>query len=85
MTSIALIAFSIGLPGMIGSKILITNYYSRKDTKYPVKAALIAVLCNFVLNIAFVVYLVKTDFNGAHIGLAVATSLSAYVNFFLFI
>ena len=54
MTSIALIAFSIGLPGMIGSKILITNYYSRKDTKYPfhVKAALIAVLCNFVLNIA---------------------------------
>ena len=82
MTSIALIAFSIGLPGMIGSKILITNYYSRKDTKYPVKAALIAVLCNFVLNIAFVVYLVKTDFNGAHIGLAVATSLSAYVNFF---
>ena len=67
---------------MIGSKILITNYYSRKDTKYPVKAALIAVLCNFVLNIAFVVYLVKTDFNGAHIGLAVATSLSAYVNFF---
>ena len=65
---------------MIGSKILITNYYSRKDTKYPVKAALIAVLC--ILNIAFVIYLVKTDFNGAHIGLAVATSLSAYVNFF---
>ena len=50
--------------------------------RFPVKAALIAVLCNFVLNIAFVVYLVKTDFNGAHIGLAVATSLSAYVNFF---
>ena len=82
MTSIALIAFSLGLPGMIGSKILITNYYSRKDTRYPVNAALKAVICNFILNITFVLYLVNTNFNGAHIGLALATSISAYVNFF---
>ena len=82
MTSIALIAFSLGLPGMIGAKILITNYYSRKDTRYPVNAALKAVICNFILNITFVVILVKTNFNGAHIGLALATSISAYVNFF---
>ena len=45
MTAISLIAFSLGLPGMIGAKILITNYYSRKNTRYPVKAALIAVVC----------------------------------------
>ena len=82
MTSIALIAFSLGLPGMIGSKILITNYYSRKDTRYPVNAALKAVICNFILNITFVLYLVNTNFNGPHIGLALATSISAYVNFF---
>jgi len=82
MTSIALIAFSLGLPGMIGSKILITNYYSRKDTRYPVNAALKAVICNFILNITFVLYLVNTNFNGTHIGLALATSISAYVNFF---
>jgi len=83
MTAISLIAFSLGLPGMIGAKILITNYYSRKDTRYPVKAALIAVIFNFVLNITFVIYLTKTEFNGAHVGLALATSISAYINFYL--
>jgi len=83
MTSISLIAFALGLPGMIGAKILITNYYSRKDTRYPVKAALIAVIFNFVLNITFVIYLTKTEFNGAHVGLALATSISAYINFYL--
>jgi len=82
MTAISLIAFSLGLPGMIGAKILITNYYSRKNTRYPVKAALIAVVCNFILNILFVIYLLKTNFNGAHVGLALATSISAYVNFY---
>jgi len=83
MTSISLIAFALGLPGMIGAKILITNYYSRKNTRYPVKAALIAVIFNFILNITFVIYLVKTEFNGAHVGLALATSISAYINFYL--
>ena len=82
MTSISLIAFAFGLPGMIGAKILITNYYSRKDTRYPVKAALIAVACNFILNISFVIYLIKTNFNGVHVGLALATSISAYINFY---
>ena len=54
MTSLSLIAFALGLPGMIGAKILITNYYSRKNTKYPVRAAVIAVISNFILNILFV-------------------------------
>jgi len=82
MTAISLIAFAIGLPGMIGAKILITNYYSRKDTKYPVKAALIAVIFNFILNIILVLYLISINFKGVHIGLAVATSISAYINFY---
>ena len=47
MTALGMIAFAIGLPGMIGAKILITNYYSRKDTRYPVRAAVIAVIFNF--------------------------------------
>ena len=83
MTAIGMIAFSIGLPGMIGAKILITNYYSRKNTSYPVRAAVIAVICNFLLNIIFVIYLIKSEFDGAHAGLALATSISAYINFYL--
>jgi len=77
-----LMAFALGLPGMIGAKILITNYYSRKNTLYPVKAALIAVICNFILNIVFVLYLINSEFKGAHVGLALATSISAYINFY---
>ena len=83
MTSLSLIAFALGLPGMIGAKILITNYYSRKNTKYPVRAAVIAVISNFILNILFVLYLLNTEFKGAHVGLALATSISAYINFIL--
>jgi len=82
MTSLSLMAFALGLPGMIGAKILITNYYSRKNTLYPVKAALIAVICNFILNIVFVLYLINSEFKGVHVGLALATSISAYINFY---
>ena len=47
------------------------------------KAALIAVICNFILNIIFVLYLINSEFVGTHLGLALATSISAYVNFYL--
>ena len=83
MTSLSLIAFAFGLPGMIGAKILVTNYYSRKNTSYPVRAAIIAVIANFIMNIIFVVYLTSSNFLGAHVGLALATSISAYINFIL--
>ena len=83
MTSLSLVAFACGLPGMIGAKILITNYYSQKNTRYPVKAAVISVIANFVMNLTFVYYLTSSDFKGAHVGLALATSLSAYINFIL--
>jgi putative peptidoglycan lipid II flippase len=82
MTALSLMAFALGLPGMIGAKILITNYYSRKNTKYPVKAALIAVIFNFILNISLVLYLLKINFEGVHAGLALATTISAYINFY---
>ncbi len=83
MTSLSLIAFALGLPGMIGAKILVTNYYSRKNTSYPVRAAVIAVIANFIMNIIFVLYLTSSNFLGAHVGLALATSISAYINFIL--
>lgn len=83
MTSLSLVAFACGLPGMIGAKILITNYYSQKNTRYPVKAAVISVIANFVMNLTFVYYLISSDFKGAHVGLALATSVSAYINFIL--
>jgi putative peptidoglycan lipid II flippase len=35
------------------------------------------------MNIVFVIYLTSIKFEGVHVGLALATSVSAYINFFL--
>ena len=83
MTSISLIAFSIGLPAMIGVKILITIFYSMKKTSFPAKVAVIAVFFNVTLNLILVFYLSRINFTGVHAGLSIATSFAAYVNFFL--
>ena len=73
MASRSLMAYSAGLPGFILIKVLSTGFFSKQDTKTPVKIGVIAMLSNVVLNLALVVPL-------AHAGLALATSLSAYIN-----
>jgi len=73
MAGRSLMAYSLGLPGFILIKVLSTGFFSRQDTKTPVTIGVIAMLTNVVLNLALVVPL-------AHAGLALATSLAAYVN-----
>ena len=66
-------AYSIGLIGFMMVKVFLTGYYSRQDTKTPVKIALFAIVSNIVLNLA----LFKPF---GHVGLAIATSASAFIN-----
>ena len=73
MSSKSLVAYSVGLPGFILIKVLSSGFFSRQDTKTPVKIAAVAMVSNVVLNLALVVPL-------AHAGLALASSLSAYIN-----
>ncbi len=73
MSSKSLIAYSVGLPGFILIKVLSSGFFSRQDTRTPVKIAAVAMVSNIVLNLALVVPL-------AHAGLALASSLSAYIN-----
>ena len=80
LSSLSLMAYMLGLPAMIVIKILSPGYYARQDTRTPVKIGIIAMVCNMVMNIAFVVPLVMFDYEAPHIGLALATSLSAYIN-----
>ncbi len=95
MAARALIAYCIGLPAFIAVKILAPAYFSRQDTRTPVKVAVTALAVNMVLNIVFVLaltaYYVGGDFSaglfptlasqpGAHVGLALASSLSAWLN-----
>ncbi len=83
MAALALMAYSIGLPAFILIKVLAPAYYSRQDTKTPVKIAIKAMLLNIILNVVFVVPMVYMGINGPHAGLALATGLAAWLNAWL--
>jgi putative peptidoglycan lipid II flippase len=80
MAGLALIAYGLGLPGFMLVKVLAPAFYSRQDTKTPVKVAIRALISNMVMNILFVVPLVLLKVPGAHAGLALATALASYIN-----
>ena len=79
-SSLSLMAYMLGLPALIVIKILAPGFYARQDTRTPVRIGIIAMVCNMFLNILFVVPLVFMDYQAPHVGLALATSLSAYIN-----
>ncbi|WP_412851925.1 murein biosynthesis integral membrane protein MurJ [Ectothiorhodospira shaposhnikovii] len=80
MAAMSLMAYAAGLPAFILIKILAPGYFSRQDTKTPVKVGIIAMVANMVLNLVIVVPWVWMDWPGPHAGLALATALSAYLN-----
>jgi putative peptidoglycan lipid II flippase len=73
MTGKSLKAYSIGLLGFILVKVLVPGFTSRKEMKTPVRFGIYAMCANMVMNIAFV-------FPLAHAGLALATSIGAFIN-----
>ena len=80
MSGLSLMAFAFGLPGFMLIKVLAPAYYSRKDVRTPVRIAVIAMFTNMLLNIALVVPMVMLGIPGPHAGLALATSLAAWLN-----
>jgi putative peptidoglycan lipid II flippase len=73
LTSRALLAFTVGLLGIGGVRIVVPVFYSLKDTWTPMRVALIAFLANLTLNLILMVPL-------KHAGLALSTSIAAYLN-----
>lgn len=80
MASMSLMTYAIGLPAFIMVKILAPGFYSRQDTKTPVKIGLIAIVVNIVSNLIIVLPWYKMGFVGAHAGLALSTAISGFVN-----
>jgi putative peptidoglycan lipid II flippase len=80
MAGQSLMMYALGLPAFMMIKVLAPAFYSRKDTKTPVRIAVIAMVTNMVLNVLFVVPMVMMDIPAPHAGLALATSIAAYVN-----
>ncbi|OUU78522.1 MAG: murein biosynthesis integral membrane protein MurJ [Gammaproteobacteria bacterium TMED78] len=83
MASVSLIAYSLGLLFFILVKIFSTGYFSRQDTKTPVRIATICVILNMVFNIFFVFLLLRFNYHAPHAGLALATSISSFINMLL--
>jgi putative peptidoglycan lipid II flippase len=73
MSGKSLLAYAIGVPGFILIKVLASGYFSRQDTKTPVKIGVVAMFSNIALNLLLIGPL-------AHAGLALATSLAAFIN-----
>ncbi|GAA5111897.1 murein biosynthesis integral membrane protein MurJ [Alloalcanivorax gelatiniphagus] len=66
-------AYSAGLVAFMLIKVLAPGYFARQDTKTPVKIGVVAMVANMVFNLILVWPL-------QHAGLALATSLSAWLN-----
>lgn len=77
-TALALTAYATGLPAYVLIKVLTPAYFARSDTKTPVLIGTISMVCNIALNIILMKFLL-------HVGLALATALSAYLNVALLI
>ncbi|MFZ5780474.1 MAG: murein biosynthesis integral membrane protein MurJ [Pseudomonadota bacterium] len=74
----ALAAYAMGLPAFVLVKALTPGFFAREDTRTPLYVATAAIAANVGLN---VVFLYGTDL--AHVGIALASSLSGWLNAFL--
>ncbi|SFM91653.1 putative peptidoglycan lipid II flippase [Izhakiella capsodis] len=73
MTQRALIAYSVGLMGIIIVKVLAPGFYSRQDIKTPVRIAIFTLVVTQLMNLAFIGPL-------KHAGLALSIGLAACLN-----
>jgi putative peptidoglycan lipid II flippase len=73
MTGQALVAYGIGLIGLILVKILAPGFYAKQDIRTPVKIAIGVLIATQLMNLLFVPRL-------AHAGLALSVGLGACIN-----
>lgn len=72
MASYSLIAYSFGLLSFMLVKVLAPGFYSRQDTKTPVKYGIWCMVANMFFNLLAIPF--------GYVGLAIATSMSATLN-----
>lgn len=72
-SALALQAYSLGVLTFMLIKVLAPGFYARQDTKTPVKIGIWSMVANMALSLALILPL-------AHTGLALATSVAAFMN-----
>ena len=99
MTAIAIIALGAGVPAIALTRTLLPALYARQDTKTPVRAGIIALVVNMAFNFILIAALFEAwapadlkqmpwldgiaRLPGLHIGLAIASSVSNWLQFAL--
>ena len=80
MTAYALAGYSIGLTGYAAIKVLSPAFYAMNDAKTPMIIALASIVVNMLACYFFREWL--SGYGYGHVGVAMATSIVALVNFF---
>ncbi len=80
MAAWSLGTLALGLPAFIGVKVLAPGFFSRMDTKTPVRAAMTSLISNMLLNCIFVGAAVYFQFYAPHAGMSLASAVSGYLN-----
>jgi putative peptidoglycan lipid II flippase len=77
-TALTLMAYAVGLPAFVLIRSALPGFFAREDTATPVRIAVVAVAVNIALKVVLMGPLQQ-------VGLALATALSAWVNFLLLV
>lgn len=73
MTSHAVVAYSVGLAGLVLVKVLAPGFYAKQDIRTPVKIGIAVVIATQLMNLVFVPVL-------GHVGLPLSVGLGATLN-----
>ena len=73
MTAGALAGYSVGLMAFAGVRIVAPGFFAMRDTRTPVKVAAVAMVVHLLACVALIPFL-------GHAGIALASSVAAYVN-----
>lgn len=96
MTALSVFGLSFGLPAFAMVKVVLPAFYSRQDTKTPVRAGVSALVANMLLNLAILsvlyvmwvpaamkaqgVWIALAGTPGLHLALGIASALASYLN-----
>lgn len=96
MTALSVYGLSFGLPAFALLKVVLPAFYSRQDTKTPVRAGVAALVANMVFNFILLAVLYQwmvpdelkaqglmralAGVPGLHLALGIASALSSYLN-----
>jgi putative peptidoglycan lipid II flippase len=99
MAAIAIVGMGCGVPAIALTRTLLPAFYSRQDTRTPVRAGVIALVVNMIFNFVLIALLFElwappairqlpwlegiTRVPGLHLGMAIASSVSNYLQFVL--